>query len=98
MAVIVRAIESGTCRVCGCSGDSCKLEDGDYCCWTDALRTLCSNPLCVVAASKAGRAEAARAKKRQRKAMSSPAIPEWMRRRKEQMTRGKRRKVKGKAA
>lgn len=98
MAVLVRAIEPGKCRVCGCSGDSCKLEDGDYCCWVDALRTLCSNPLCVVAASKASRAEAARSKKRERKAMSSPAIPEWMRRRKAEMKRNGRKKVKGRAA
>ncbi len=40
-------IEPGRCRYCGCSGESCKLADGELCCWADAARTVCSGPSCV---------------------------------------------------
>lgn len=43
----------GTCRSCGCHGDSCSLREGDRCVWIDANRTLCSNPACVIAADRA---------------------------------------------
>lgn len=53
-AVLGRLVRelAGTCSVCGCHGDSCKLEDGDRCCFVNKLRTLCSNPRCVVEADK----------------------------------------------
>jgi hypothetical protein len=46
---------SGECRVCHCAGDSCALPEGDKCVWINPSRTLCSNPGCVIAASKAER-------------------------------------------
>lgn len=42
----------GRCQVCDCRGDSCKLEDGERCTWTNPLRTVCSNPRCIVEADK----------------------------------------------
>ena len=45
---LVKAL-GGTCRVCGCHGDECSLEAGERCCWMDNLRSLCSNPKCVMA-------------------------------------------------
>jgi len=46
IAGIVRQI-SGTCKFCGCHGDSCKTGPGDTCGWMNELKTLCSNPKCV---------------------------------------------------
>lgn len=43
---------SGTCRYCGCHGESCSTATGDKCCWQDALRTLCTNPACLRAAAR----------------------------------------------
>jgi len=45
---------SGTCRECGCHGDTCSVRTGggDRCFWMDDLRTLCSNDSCVIAAAR----------------------------------------------
>src|SRR5258708_29374201 len=40
------------CRICGCGGDECSLAWGEKGCWTNELRTLCSNPRCVTAAAR----------------------------------------------
>lgn len=41
---------AGVCRVCGCTQDNgCYIEREDRVCgWTDATRTLCDNPECLV--------------------------------------------------
>lgn len=59
-AILARAIlpSCGACRICGCEGDSCSLEAGEKCCWMNDLRTLCSNPRCVMADSINRRREA----------------------------------------
>lgn len=43
----------GTCRYCGCHGETCTLPDGEKCAWSDPERTVCTAPGCL-------RAEAAR--------------------------------------
>jgi hypothetical protein len=50
-AILARVLAAvgGECRICRCAGDSCSLETGDRCFWTDNLRTLCSNRRCVTA-------------------------------------------------
>lgn len=55
----------GTCSVCGCHGDACRLTDGDKCCWVNAARTVCSAPRCqgVYEARKKESARAARPRK-----------------------------------
>ena len=47
----------GTCRICGCHGDSCTLPEGggERCVFVDAIATLCSNPKCLVEAGRAKR-------------------------------------------
>jgi hypothetical protein len=42
---------SGTCRVCGCHGDSCALREGggERCVWVDKLKTLCNSEACIAA-------------------------------------------------
>jgi hypothetical protein len=54
---ILRSL-GGVCRICECTGDSCRLREGgdERCVWVDRFRTLCSNPDCI--------REAARRKKR----------------------------------
>jgi len=42
---------SGTCRYCGCQGDSCTLPEGEKCVWVNEERTLCSAPGCQRAES-----------------------------------------------
>lgn len=37
----------GTCRYCGCHGDSCTLPNGEKCCWSDAGCTVCNAPGCM---------------------------------------------------
>lgn len=45
------SIESGKCRVCGCTEVTpCRIAGEDYwepCSWVDVARTLCSNTRCV---------------------------------------------------
>jgi hypothetical protein len=41
---------SGTCRVCGCHGDSCRISSDENCAWLDEMKTLCSNPKCAAQA------------------------------------------------
>jgi hypothetical protein len=54
IANVVRQL-SGTCRHCGCHGDSCRKGDGDRCGWIDSMRTLCSADSCLIAEGKAKR-------------------------------------------
>ena len=49
LAALLRPL-CGVCRICRCHGDECSLATGEKCFWTDDLRTLCSNPRCVIAA------------------------------------------------
>lgn len=51
-AILGRALAQliGTCRICSCKGDSCRLPDGDRCAFVDSFATLCSNPACIMAA------------------------------------------------
>lgn len=53
-----QALQSGVCRVCGCTeqracivqwGPGESLDTVKACWWIDAKRTLCSNPKCVAA-------------------------------------------------
>jgi len=37
----------GTCRYCGCPGDSCTLANGDKCAWFDSDRTVCTRSGCM---------------------------------------------------
>ena len=42
----------GTCRFCGCNGDSCSVapfEAGDTCGWVDKKQTVCSAKGCQIA-------------------------------------------------
>lgn len=48
LEAVIRGLQD-KCRFCGCNGESCKTEDGDLCCWIDALRTACSGVACKVA-------------------------------------------------
>lgn len=47
---LLRELEAGscTCRFCGCHGESCRLDDGDKCCWIDRFRTVCSSKPCTI--------------------------------------------------
>lgn len=36
----------GTCRYCGCHGDSCATPDGDKCVWLNHTRTVCTAYAC----------------------------------------------------
>lgn len=36
----------GTCRFCGCHGETCTLPNGDECAWADESCTVCSAPGC----------------------------------------------------
>jgi hypothetical protein len=53
----------GRCRVCGCTEiNACVLERTDgyralTCAWSDAERTLCTNPDCLAAAARGARAK-----------------------------------------
>ena len=35
------------CRVCGCEGDSCKLETGEKCVLPAGIGAVCTNPRCI---------------------------------------------------
>jgi len=43
------AASAGTCKHCGCHGDSCSLREGERCAWIDKYRNVCSNTPCVLA-------------------------------------------------
>lgn len=49
----------GTCRHCGCHGESCTLADGEKCGWSNRDRIVCTAPGCQLA--EAARAACARA-------------------------------------
>lgn len=53
-------IQPGTCRHCGCHGESCKRPDGDLCSWAHAGCTVCNTSRCM--AAEARRLAVARAK------------------------------------
>ncbi len=98
-AILARAILplTGRCRVCSCGGDECSLPEGGRCVWMDGLRTLCSNPRCVMAAANAKKRRKREEKRSQKQA--AHAEPFWMKRRREEMARKRRgRKTKGRAA
>lgn len=39
--------EPGTCRHCGCHGDSCVGADGERCGWKDRSRSCCTAEPCM---------------------------------------------------
>jgi hypothetical protein len=58
-------LQPGRCRHCGCTGDSCRLPDGDLCGFTDRERLVCSGKTCQIA--EADRKARAKAETSQRK-------------------------------
>ncbi|MEO6982138.1 MAG: hypothetical protein ABI072_03375 [Edaphobacter sp.] len=88
---------SGRCRVCGCGGDECSLRAGEKCCWIDDLRTLCSNPRCIMTAEIQRKRD--RRMKEQREARAA-ALPAWVvqRRKANAAARKRNKKTKGRAA
>lgn len=40
-------VTGGTCRYCGCQGDSCTLPNADKCAWSDPSRTVCTARGCM---------------------------------------------------
>lgn len=84
-----------TCRICGCSGDSCSLPAGEKCCWVDSVKTLCSNPRCL------WRAELLRKRHREasvRAEARAANMPWWKRKAKKPAQKRRQKKTKGKVA
>ncbi len=79
----------GTCRFCGCNGDSCNLPSGDKCMWLGPSRTVCTNPACMSAHF----AEVARKKAEIRKLTRRPNSAQI-----HELIRRKKRGKKGRAA
>lgn len=83
-AILGRAIRAviGTCRVCGCSGDTCSIGGGEKCFWmtTNPEKTLCSHPRCI-------QADAIQRKKIERERAQAAArissVPSWLKQRRE---------------
>ena len=48
IARVARELEEagGTCRFCGCHGDTCSLPEGGRCVWADRFRMTGSAPAC----------------------------------------------------
>lgn len=48
-----RKLEHGVCRICGCTEESCCIDDetGLGCVWVDSLHTLCDNIQCLMRVS-----------------------------------------------
>jgi hypothetical protein len=40
-------MSAGTCQICGCHGERCKLADGDLCSWFNPERTVCTADACI---------------------------------------------------
>lgn len=50
VGMVARALaaDAGTCKYCGCHGDSCGLSDGDRCAWANVTRTVCTGKACLI--------------------------------------------------
>jgi len=84
-------VAPGTCRFCGCHGESCTRSDGDKCWWANSTSTLCSAEACL-------RAEAERARRAKAALPPPPRRPNRFDIWDEQKQRRNRRRRKGKAA
>jgi hypothetical protein len=47
MTTAASAAAHGTCRYCGCHGESCSLPNGDKCSWGNGDCTVCNAPGCM---------------------------------------------------
>ena len=84
---------SGTCRHCGCQGDSCSIGGGEKCGFVDPLRTICNNPACLTKEMYRKQDEERAAKRKAAEAERAARIPSWLRAKREAERRsGKRRK------
>lgn len=97
------ALLSGTCRHCGCHGDSCKTQTGEKCelVYTDGLLSLCTGVACQWAQVKAKRREERAAERKAADAERLARIPFWVRQRKaadRKFRKRQRRREKGSAA
>jgi hypothetical protein len=98
------ALLSGTCRHCGCHGDSCAIGGGEKCGWcaTEIERTLCTAPGCVMKEFYRKEREKREAKRKAEEAERVARIPFWIRQRnaanKKSGQKRKRRKLKARAA
>ena len=48
-------VQSGVCRICGCTESTPCIISGESCWWVDKTKTLCSNPKCTFAAPAEGK-------------------------------------------
>lgn len=96
------ALLSGTCRHCGCPGDSCSIGGGERCGFVDLLRTVCNNPACVTKEMYRKQDEERAAKRKAAEEERLARMPYWMRQRKAQQKisgqKRKRRKVEARTA